>query len=163
MRPMLVDDRRRMNGRRPGNPGGGASTLVASRATAGVEVDSDAKRAVRAVAEQVISAGRLDLVDELFTPRMAARARRWFAPFRASFPDVRMEVVQLVEEGDTVVGRFTCSATHLGVWEGRQPSRRRFEDVDEVYFFRFEEGRIAGMWGLEDTAARMRQLGVAPA
>ena len=68
---------------------------------------------------------------------------------------------QLVEEGDTVVGRFTCSATHTGEWRGRAPSGRRFEDVDEVYFFSFEHDRISGAWGLEDTIDRLRQLGLA--
>ena len=48
---------------------------------------------MRAVAEEVISAGRLDLVHELFTPAMARRARRWIEPFLASFHEVRMEVV----------------------------------------------------------------------
>ena len=37
---------------------------------------------------------------------------------------------------------------------------RRFENVDEVYFFEFEEGRIAEAWGIEDTLDRMRQLGL---
>ena len=30
----------------------------------------------------------------------------------------------------TVVGRFTCSATHTGEWRGRAPSGRRFVDVE---------------------------------
>ena len=30
--------------------------------------------------------------------------------------------------------------------------------IDEVYFFRFADNLIAGMWGLEDTWTRMRQL-----
>ncbi|HSJ73119.1 MAG TPA: ester cyclase [Miltoncostaeaceae bacterium] len=120
----------------------------------------DHKAAVRAVAEHVISAGRSELIDDLFTLAMARRARRWFEPFRASFPDVRMEVVELVEEAGTVVGRSTCSGTHTGTWQGHEPTGRRFEEVDEVYFFRFEGGRIAAMWGLEDTASRLRQLGI---
>lgn len=123
----------------------------------------DAKRIVRRVIEDVISGGDLELIDELFTERMAARARRWFTPFRASFPDVRMEIVQLIAEGDTVVGRFRCSGTHLGPWQGYEPTGRRFERVDEVYFFRLDGGRIAEMWGLEDTASRRRQLGLPPA
>ena len=36
-----------------------------------------------------------------------------------------------------------------------------FENVDEVYFFSFEDGRIAEAWGLEDTLDRMRRLGLA--
>jgi predicted ester cyclase len=74
-----------------------------------------------------------------------------------------MEPIQLVAEGDTVVGRFACSATHLGEWRGHPPTGRRFEDVDEVYFFTFEGGRISAVWGVEDTLDRFQQLGLAPA
>ena len=44
---------------------------------------------------------------------------------------------------------------------GHPPTGRRFEDVDEVCFFRLAGGRIVEMWGLEDTADRLRQLGLA--
>jgi predicted ester cyclase len=43
-----------------------------------------------------------------------------------------MELVQLVADGDTVVGRFPCSATHRGEWRGHPPTGRRLEKVDEV-------------------------------
>jgi predicted ester cyclase len=86
--------------------------------------------------------------------------KAWVAPFRASFPDVQMETVELVAEGDTVVGRFTCSGTHDGEWRGHPPTGRRFERVDEVYFFRLRDGKIAESWGLEDTLDRLRQLGL---
>jgi predicted ester cyclase len=71
-----------------------------------------------------------------------------------------MEVIDLVAEGDTVVGRFTCSGTHLGEWLGHAPTGRRFEKIDEVYFFRFREGRIVLAWGIEDTLGRLEQLGL---
>jgi predicted ester cyclase len=113
----------------------------------------------RLVAE-VMNAGRLELIDELYEPRLARAARRWIAPFRTSFPDVRMEIVELVVEGERVVGRFRCSATHLGEWDGHPPTGRRFERVDEVYFFTIRHGRVAAAWGLEDTGSRRRQLGI---
>jgi predicted ester cyclase len=115
---------------------------------------------VRRLVHEVMNERRLDVLDELCTPAMARRWRHWVGPFLASFPDVRMEIVQLVTEGDTVAGRFTCSATHTGEWRGHAASDRRFEDVDEVYFFGFQDGRIAEAWGIEDTLARMRQLGL---
>ena len=118
------------------------------------------KQAVRRLIEDVISGGRLELLDELCTPQLAPGLRSWIEPFRASFPDVRMEVVELVEEGDRLAGRFKCSATHSGPWRGYDPTGRRFEDVDEAYFFRFREGQIAEAWGVEDTLSRMRQLGL---
>lgn len=121
----------------------------------------EGKALVERLVLEVVNEGRVDLIDELFSPEMADTARRWFGPFRSSFPDVR-KVVELVEEGDRVVGRFHCSATHSGEWRGHAPTGRRFEDVDEVYFFRFAEGRIVAGWGLEDTLTRFRQLGLPP-
>jgi predicted ester cyclase len=102
--------------------------------------------------------GHLEVIEELYTPELAGAAKRWIAPFRASFPDVNMEIVELTAEGDKVVGRFTCSATHLGEWLGQAPGRR-FERVDEVAIFRFRDGKIVQVWSLEDTLGRLRQLG----
>jgi predicted ester cyclase len=118
------------------------------------------KDVVRRLIDEVINAGRLDVIDELYTPDMARGARRWITPFRESFPDVRMDVLELICEGEKVVGRFRCSATNLGPWRGNPPTGRRFELVDEVYIFRVVDGRIAEAWGIEDTVARERQLGL---
>lgn len=120
------------------------------------------KDTVRRFLEEAVNGGRDELVDELFTPEAAAFAREWFGAFRRSFPDLRMELVEVIGEGDRVVGRFTCSATHLGDWRGHAPTGRRFEDVDEVYFFAFAGDRIAAVWGIEDTLDRYRQLGLTP-
>lgn len=107
--------------------------------------------------------GNLDVLDELYSPRMASAARTWIEPFLASFSDVHMRIVELVVERETVVGRFACSGTHTGTWLDHPPTGRRFRDVPEVYFFRVRDGRITRAWGLEDTAERLRQLGLAPA
>ena len=117
------------------------------------------KDAVRRWVAEMVGEGDLDVADELFSSDLAASARQWVAPFRASFSDVRMQVVALVAEGDQVAGRFRCSGTHTGTWLDHPPTGRRF-DVDEVYFFRVDGDRIVEMWGLEDTAERLRQLGL---
>ena len=121
------------------------------------------KALVRRLVDEVMNGGRMDVVDELYSPALAPAVKRWIEPFRSAFPDFRMEVVELVAEGDTVVGRFTCSGTHLGEWRGHPPTGRRFERIDEVYFFTVRDGRIARAWGLEDTEERMRQLGLTSA
>jgi predicted ester cyclase len=122
---------------------------------------TEPKAVVRRLIEEVLNGGRLELIDELYTPELAAGARRWIAPFRESFPDVEMRIVELIAEGEKVAGRFHCSATNLGPWRGRPPTGRRFERVDEVYIFRVRDGRIAEAWGIEDTRSRERQLGLA--
>jgi predicted ester cyclase len=110
-----------------------------------------------------MNGGRLDVIDELYSPSMARSARRWITPFRTSFPDIHMDIVDLIAEGEKVVGRFRCSGTHLGEWQGEAPTGRRFEKVDEVYIFRIIGGQIAEAWGIEDTLSRLRQLGLLPA
>jgi predicted ester cyclase len=118
------------------------------------------KAVVRRLIDEVLNAGQMNVIDELYAPALAPRAKRWIAPFRASFPDMQMTVIDLIAEGDTVVGHFTCSATHTGEWRGHAPTGRRFEAVDEVYIFRFQEGRIVHAWGIEDTLGRLEQLGL---
>lgn len=81
-------------------------------------------------------------------------------PFLNSFSDVHMRIVEIVAEEGTVVARFSCSGTHTNTWLGHPATGRRFTNVAEVYFFRIVDGRIAGAWGLEDTADRVRQLGL---
>lgn len=117
---------------------------------------------VRRFVDEAVNGGRDELVDELVTSELADLARQWFGSFRRSFPDMEMKLVELVAEGDKVVGRFACSATHLGEWRGHPPTGRRFEAVDEVYFFTFAGDRIAGIWGIEDSLDRFKQLGLDP-
>ena len=110
---------------------------------------SDANKAVvRQLVNEVLNGGHLEIIDQLYAPELAPAARRWIAPFRASFPDVHMEIVELIAEGDKVAGRFTCSATHRGEWLGHAPTGRSFERVDEVSIFRFRDGKVVHAWSL---------------
>lgn len=104
-----------------------------------------------------MNAGQLDVIDEIYAPSHALAARRWIAPFLDSFPDTTMEIVELIAEGEHVVGRFRCSGTHLGRWLDHAPTGRRFERIDEVGIFRIRNGRITHVWSLEDM---LRQLGL---
>ena len=109
-----------------------------------------------------INAGDIEgIVDELFTPRAAWRVKRLFGEFYSAFPDWREEIVELVAEGNTVAGRFRCSGTHRGEFLGELPTGKRME-VDEVFFFRVEDGMFVYFWGLEDSLNRMGQLGLIP-
>jgi predicted ester cyclase len=78
-----------------------------------MSVEANKALVARAV-DEVINGGRLDVVDQLYAPEIAQAVKEWVAPFRAAFPDVRMETVALVGEGDSVVGQFRCSGTHTG-------------------------------------------------
>jgi predicted ester cyclase len=112
---------------------------------------------VRRLVDEVINHGDLDTLDELCTARLAPKLRKAFNDFRAAFPDWQQSIVECVSDGDTVVARMRCTGTHKGEWQGLEPTGRRMK-IDEVYFFYIEGGRIARLWGLEDTWTRMQQL-----
>jgi predicted ester cyclase len=104
----------------------------------------------------------LDVLDQVAEGEIARAARRWIGPFRDSFPDFTMEVVELVAEGDKVVAHFLCSGTHEGEWLGVPATGKRFERVDEIYIFHVENGKLAGAVAVEDNLSRLRQLGIGP-
>ncbi len=119
------------------------------------------KALLHRLVDEAINAGNMDVVDEFFAPEVAGHAKQAFMMFRSAFPDWREEIVELVAEGNTVVGRFRCSGTHQGEFMGVPPPGRRME-VDEVYFLRVENGKFVDFWGIEDNLTRMRQLGLIP-
>jgi predicted ester cyclase len=115
------------------------------------------KRLVHRLVDEVINRHRFDLLDDLASDRLAPKLRAAFEQFQAVFPDWHQAIVQLVEEGDTVVARFRCTGTQQREWQGITPTGRSM-DIDEVSFITCAQGRITRMWGLEDTWTRMRQL-----
>jgi predicted ester cyclase len=110
---------------------------------------------------EIVNAGDLQALAEVATGEIAAAAEGWIGPFRESFPDFNMKVVDVIADADKVVGYFKCSGTHRGEWRGHPPTGRRFEDIDEVYIFRIEDGKLASAIAVvEDNLTRLRQLGL---
>ena len=99
------------------------------------------KAVVFRLVNQVLNGGNLDLIEDLYAPCVAAEARAWITPFRESFPDAHMDILQLIAEGDRVVGHFTCTATLTHPWLGNPPTGRRFVDIAEISIYRFEMAR----------------------
>jgi predicted ester cyclase len=118
------------------------------------------KLLVRRLVEEAVNHSNLDVLDEVADGELALAARHWIGPFRDSFPDFRMEIIDLIAEGEKVATYFRCSGTHLGEWMGHPPTGRRFHDVDEIYIFRVTDGKLTDAIAVEDNLARMRQLGL---
>ena len=135
--------------------------MTASAGDPGPEATAERHKALVRRLIEIVNEGDLGALPEVATGRIAQDAERWIGPFRDAFPDFRMEVADIIAEGDKVVGHFRCSGTHRGQWRGRAPTGRRFEDVDEIYIFRVEDGRLSSVLAVvEDDLTRMRQLGI---
>jgi steroid delta-isomerase-like uncharacterized protein len=120
------------------------------------------KLLVRRLVEEAVAARNLDVLDQVAAGEFAQIARRWVSPFQSAFPDFEMDIVDLIAEGDKVVARFKCSGTHRGEWLGVPATGQRFENVDEIYIFCVQDGRLVSAVGVEDNLSRLRQLGITP-
>jgi predicted ester cyclase len=85
----------------------------------------------------------------------------WPVLLRA-FPDLRVTVEDLIEEGDKVVSRNTVTGTHQGEYMGLPPTGKSVT-YNEIFVCRFVDGRVAEIWGVVDVFAQMKQLGLSPA
>jgi steroid delta-isomerase-like uncharacterized protein len=77
-----------------------------------------------------------------------------------SFPDERLELEQLLSDGDFVVARLVAGATHSGDFLGMPPTGRRFS-VRECTVFELRDGLVRNVWVYVDSGSIARQLGFA--
>ena len=121
--------------------------------------------------EEVWNNGNLDAVDELMTPDAAmhglgdgagvsgSEAFKAFATrLRSAFPDMRVTVVDTVEEGDLIASRWTVTMTHTGDQLGIAPTGKRV-GVTGMSMARLRDGKMVEGWNNWDTMALMEQIG----
>ena len=123
--------------------------------------------------EEVINAQRAgaidelvseDIVDHLPMPGQAPGRegiRQLMTMFAAAFPDMRIEVVTEVAEGDRVAQVARISGTHKGDFMGLPATGRQVSvlaaDIGVV-----RDGQFVEHWGFIDQAGLMQQLGLGP-
>jgi steroid delta-isomerase-like uncharacterized protein len=92
----------------------------------------------------------------------AEKLKQVWAVLLRGLPDLHLTVEDLIGEDDKVVARIVCTGTHLGEYMGVEPSGKSIA-YDEIFIFRFANGRVVETWGVVDVLSQMRQLGVIPA
>ena len=84
-------------------------------------------------------------------------AERAYAELYKSFPDLRMQVQQVIAEGDTVAARVFMVGTHKGPWMGIAATGKQFR-ITGVDMFKVKNGQIAERWGSFDYLTLQQQL-----
>lgn len=86
----------------------------------------------------------------------------------ATFPDWKMEIVDMVSDGESVVARCRVSGTHRGKGSKRtnggylvgiEPTGKRFQ-VQHIHWYRVRNGRITDHFTNRDDLGMTQQLGV---
>lgn len=132
---------------------------------------ADHKASVAAMFDQGWNRGEVDVFSSTMAdtvvfhyagaPRDMTRAQmgtvvlRW----REAFPDLRMDIDEMIAEDDIVAARLTLSGTHQGDWAGAAPTGRHVT-MALAMFFRFEGGRMVELWESDDQLGFRQQLGI---
>jgi predicted ester cyclase len=127
------------------------------------------KKVLRRLFDEVINGRNFAVIDELFAPDYVnhgpfpantpdlAGLKRFFAANPQAFPDMRVELQDVVAEGDLVAYRAIVRGTHRGEFAGLKPTGRAVE-VTEINISKFRDGRMVEHWALLDEPAMIRQL-----
>jgi steroid delta-isomerase-like uncharacterized protein len=87
-----------------------------------------------------------------------AGMKNFYTALWGGFPDLTINVDELVGDGDKVVWRITASGTHNGPFQGVPPTGKSVK-FGAHYTFRFENGKIVERWSTIDRLSVLVQIG----
>ena len=129
------------------------------------------KALVRRFLDQLYNNARPDVIDELLDDDYvdhsappgqapgAAGTRQVYDMYRTAFPDLRVEIHDLVAEDDLVVVRATFAGTSRGPLMGAPPTGKPVQ-IASMVIVRLRDGRFVERWEQMDLLGLMLQLGV---
>ncbi len=104
----------------------------------------------------------VDYVDHTQGYRGVSALKEQLSVFRQAFPDLHVNVDDMVAQGDRIATRTTVTGTHTGELMGLAATGRSIA-VGAIDIARFENGKAVERWGGLDMYALLTQLGALPA
>jgi steroid delta-isomerase-like uncharacterized protein len=120
--------------------------------------------------DEVINNGNFSVLNELIHPNYVYRSpdqelhgvegiKDLFTAYRAAFPDLNIEIDDLVAADEKVVISFTLTGTHKDDLMGIAATDKQVK-VHGVVMSRFEDGKIIEEWEILDQLTMFQQLGI---
>jgi predicted ester cyclase len=130
------------------------------------------KAVVRRLIEEVWNGGNMDVLPEIISedtvdhaaPPEAqglAGARFHIESTRAGFSDIRLDLTEVVAEGDLVATEMLWSGYHDGPVFGLPPTYK-WAHCRQSCTYRVENGKIAELWQVVDMLGMLVEMGIAP-
>ena len=128
------------------------------------------KALVRRFLEEVFNKGNVAVIDELIAedyvdhsappgaPPGPAIAKHTYTMFRAAFPDLRVDIHDLIADGDQVVVRATWTGTHRGDLMGLAPSGKQVT-IPAIGIVRIRDSKFVERWEQADMLGLLQQIG----
>jgi len=131
--------------------------------------------AVRSI-EEAWDAGKLDELDQYFAedfdnsrsgvqglPRGLTGSKMAHQGTLQSFPDRKVEILDLIAEGDRVFVRNRVTGTNQGGFPPfKVPANGKSFDIESWGVYRLRDGKVVEHWGMNDALLLMMQIGGLP-
>jgi steroid delta-isomerase-like uncharacterized protein len=133
-------------------------------------MSAENKALVRRWFDEVWNTGSVSAIDEMLASNAVVhglgpdlRGPAEFKPFhvayRSAFPDVRLQVEEVIAEGDLIAARWSATGTHRGDSLGFASTGRRAQFTG-LTMVRIQGGKIVEGWNNFDQLGMFQQLGV---
>lgn len=128
------------------------------------------REVIRRFINEAINQGDLSLLDELVHHDYVFRSpgqelhgvealKAFFAGFRDAFPDLHLNIDELLIEGNKAVSSFTLTGTHKADYMDI-PATGKPVKINGMVLSRFRAGKIREEWEVLDQLGLLQQLGV---
>lgn len=128
------------------------------------------KATVLRVNKEFIEGGSMDTFLEIFSEEFINHSSPPGSPsnrdgviyffnhlLKPAFPDLLVEIHEMIAEGDKVATRKSFHATHLGEFLGLAPTGKRVI-MDVIDIIELRDGKYIGHWGILDLHNVLSQL-----
>ena len=82
----------------------------------------------------------------------------FFTNLRAAFPDMKIEVEQLVADDENVAFAYTLTGTHKGDFNGIPATGKKIR-ARGLQISKFKDGKMVERWGSSDELGILKQIG----
>lgn len=142
-----------------------------------VALTSDVASLVQGFFTEAINTGRLDAFGEycaddyvwhggadpggLGDVHGLERFKDAVGTFFTGFPDLKVEILDMLVEGNRAAVRFRETGTHNGPFVGIEPTGNAVE-FSGMGIYRAEDGKLVEEWFVDDSRAIFEQIGAIP-
>ena len=112
-----------------------------------------------ALLDRILRETWVDIPSPPGTPAGPEGVKPLLAGLTTTFPDLKLTIEDILQEGDKVVVRARMAGTQKEAFMGF-PSKNRKMDIQVVDIHEFKDGKIVRTWHTEDWMSGLRQLGV---
>jgi len=109
--------------------------------------------------DRIVSETWVDIPSPPDTPPGPNALKRTLVALTTAFPDLRLTIEDVIQEGDKVVVRSEITGTQREAFFGI-PSKGRRLTIQAVDIHQIKDGKIIRTWHTEDWMTGLRQLGV---